>query len=141
VSVRDPLENGDALPKPGPEDLEELLSPSSTGELGNGKPLVVEELVARLLAEDEARSREATEEEVDDGLRVVHDHRAPDDDVKKAEHLSKEVAQAGTGADGLAVNEGVELSVVVHLPGMAEGTEGDLGDVLGVTQDPIEVKN
>ena len=65
MSVRDPLENGDASPKPGPEDLEELLSPSSTAELGNRKPLVVEELVARLLAEDKAWSREATEEEVE----------------------------------------------------------------------------
>jgi hypothetical protein len=116
------------------------LSPSSTAELGNGKPLVVEELVARLLAEDEAWSREATEEEVDDGLRVVHNHGAPDDDVKEVEHLSKEVTQARTGADSLAVNEGVELSVVVHLVGMAEGTDGDLGDVLGVTQHPVEVK-
>jgi hypothetical protein len=127
MSVRDPLENGDASPKPGPEDLEELLSPSSTAELGNGKPLLFDELVARLLAEDEARSREATKEEVDDCLRVLHDHGALDDDVKEVEHLSKEVAQAGTGANGLAVNESVELSVVVHLPGMAEGTGGTLG--------------
>jgi hypothetical protein len=140
VSVGDPLEKGDASPQPGPEDLEELLAPSPTAELGNGKPLVVEELVARLLAEDEARSREATEEEVDDGLRVLHDHGAPDDDVKEVEHLSKEVTQAGTGVDSLAVNEGVELSVVVHLVGMAEGTGRDLGDVLGVTQHPVEVK-
>jgi hypothetical protein len=138
--VGDPFEKGDASPQPGPEDLEELLSPSSTAELGNGKPLLIDELVARLLAGDEAWSREPTEKEVDDGLRVVHDHGAPDDDVKEVEHLSKEVTQAGTGADGLAVNEGVELSVVVHLVGMAEGTGGDLGDVLGVTQHPIEVK-
>jgi hypothetical protein len=81
-----------------------------------------------------------TEEEVNDDLRVVHDHGAPDDDVKEVEHLSKKVTQAGTGADGLAVNEGVELSVVVHLVGMTEGTGGDLGDVLGVTQHRVEVK-
>jgi hypothetical protein len=141
VSVGDPLEKGDASPQPRPEDLEELLPPSSAAELGHRKPLLVNELVARLLAEDEAWSREATEEEVDDGLRVVHDHGAPDDDVKEVEHLSKEITQARTSADDLAVYEGVELSVVVRLVGMAEGTGGDLGDVLGVTQHPVEVKN
>jgi hypothetical protein len=39
------------------------------------------------------------------------------------------------------VNEGVDVAVVVHLVGMAEGSGGDLGDVLGVTQHPVEVKN
>ena len=86
-------------------------------------------------------SHEATKEEVDDGLRVRHYHRAPDYHVKEVEHLSKEVPHTGTGSDGLAVYERVELAVVVHLVRMAEGTGGDLGDVLGVTQHPVEVKN
>ena len=45
------------------------------------------------------------------------------------------------GRDNLAVYEGVEFAVVVHLVGMMEGTGGDLGDVLGVTQCTVEVKN
>ena len=57
------------------------------------------------------------------------------------EHLAKEVTQAGTGADSLAVDEGVELSVVVPFVGVTEGTRGDPGDVLGVTQHPVEVKH
>ena len=61
--------------------------------------------------------------------------------MEEAQHLPKEVTHAGTGADSLAVNEGVELAVVCHLVGMVEGTGGDLGDVLGVTQHPVEVKN
>lgn len=81
------------------------------------------------------------EEEVHDGLRLVHDDGDPDDDVEEAEHLAKEGPQAKTGADNLAVYEGVKLAVVVHLVGMTVGTNGDLGNVLGVTQHPIEVKN
>ena len=135
------LQKGDASPKFGLEDLEELLSSTSTAELGNGKALLIEELLARLLAEDEARVGEIPEEEMDNSLSVLHDHGAPHDDVSKAEHLAKEVSQVGTGADGLAINEGVKLAVVVPLVGMTEGTRGDLGNVLGVTQDPVEVKH
>ena len=61
--------------------------------------------------------------------------------MSKVEHLAKEVSQAGTGVDNLAVYEGVELAVIVPLVGMTEGTRGDLGDVFGVTQHPVEVKN
>ena len=57
----DPLERGDASPQFGPEDLEELLSSASTAELGHRQTLLVEQLVARLLAEDKARAREVTE--------------------------------------------------------------------------------
>ena len=75
------------------------------------------------------------------GLGVLHDHGAPHDDVNKAKHLAKEVSQAGTCAHGLAINESVELAVVVPIAGMRERTRGDLGGVLGVTQDPVEVKH
>ena len=56
IAVGDPLEQGDASPQFGPEDLEELLSSASTAKLGHRQTL----LVARLLAEDEARAREVT---------------------------------------------------------------------------------
>ena len=117
------------------------MSSASTAELGHWATFLVEQLVAILLAEDEARAREIKKQEVDDGLRVLHDHGAPHDDVSKLEHLAKEVPQAGTGADSLAVYEGVELAVVVPFVRVTEGTRGDPGDVLGVTQDPVEVKN
>ena len=136
-----PLKPGDASPESGPEDLEELLSSASTAKLGHRLTFLVEQLDAVLLAEDEARAREITEQEVDDGFRVLHDHGAPHDDVGELEHLAKEVPQAGTGADSLAVYEGVELADVVPFVGVTEGTRGDPGDVLGVTQDPVEVKN
>ena len=47
--------------------------------------------------------------------------------MEKSEHLMKEVSQAGTGADNLAVYEGVGLTVVIHIVGMAEGIIGTLG--------------
>ena len=115
------------------------MSSASTAELGHRHTLFIEQLVTRLLAEDEARAREVMEEEVDDGLRVLYDHRAPHDDVSKVEHLAKEVPQVRTAADNLAVNESVELAVIVPLIGMTEGMRGNLGDVFGVTH-PIEVK-
>ena len=61
--------------------------------------------------------------------------------MNEAKHLAKAVSQAGTGADGLAINEGVELAVVIPIVGMRERTREDLGGVLGVTQDPVEVKH
>ena len=136
-----PLQTGDATPESGPEDLEELLSSASTAELGHRATFLVTQLIAVLLAEDEARAREIAEQEVDDGPRVLHDHGAPHDDVSDLEHLAKEVPQARTGTDSLAVYEGVELAVVVHFIGVTEGTRGDPGDVLGVTQHPVEVKH
>ena len=117
------------------------MSSASTAKLGHRPTFLVEKLVAILLAEDEARAREVTEQEVDDGFRVLHDHGAPHDDVSELEHLAKEVPQAGTGADSLAVYEGVELAVVDPFVGVTEGTRGDPRDVLGVTQHPVEVKN
>ena len=134
------FQDGDALPQSSPQDLKELLSSAPT-ELENREALLVEKLIARLLAEDEARAGEIPEEEVDNGLGVFHDHGAPHDDMSKAEHLAKEVPHAGTGTDGLAVYEGGELAIVVPIVGMREGTFGDLGDAFGVTQDPVEVKH
>ena len=61
--------------------------------------------------------------------------------MSKVEHLAKEVSQTKTGANNLAVYEGVELAVIVLLVGMMEGMRGDLGDVFGVTQHPVEVTN
>ena len=61
--------------------------------------------------------------------------------MSEVKHLAKELPQAGTGADSLAVNESVQLAVVVPLVEMMEGTRGNLGDVFRVTQHPIEVKN
>ena len=118
-----------------------MLSSATTAELWNRHTLFVKQFIAILLAEDEARARKIAEEEVDDWLGVLHDHGAPHNDVSYIEHLSKEVTQAGTGADSLGVNERVELSVVVPFVGVTEGTRGDPGDVFGVTQDPVEVKN
>ena len=94
------LQKGDASPQSRHEDLEELLSFAST-KLGNGKTLLVEKLLARLLAEDEARTGEIQEEEVDYGLGLLHDHGAPHDDVSKTAHLAKEVSQAGQARTAL----------------------------------------
>ena len=85
------------------------------------------------MAEDEARTWEITEEEVDDWLRVLHDYGAPHNDVRELKHLAKEVPQAGTGAHSLAVYEGVELTIIVPFVWVTEGTRGDLGDMLGDT--------
>ena len=52
--------------------------------------------------------------------------------MEEVEYLAKEVPQVGTG---------VELTVVVYLVEMTEGMSGGLGDVLGVTQYSVEVKN
>ena len=56
-------------------------------------------------------------------------------------HLAKEVSQARMGTDNLGVYESVKLAVIVPLVGITEGKHGNLGDVFGVTQHPIEVKN
>ena len=56
-----PLQQRDALPQFGLEDLKELLFSASTTELGHGQTLLVEELIACLLAKDKARAREITE--------------------------------------------------------------------------------
>ena len=61
--------------------------------------------------------------------------------MSKVEHLAKEVSQTKTGTNNLAVYEGVELAVIVPLVGMMKGMRGDLGDVFGVTQHPVEVIN
>ena len=61
--------------------LRNCCPPPRPPNLGTGQTLLVEQLVAILLAEDEARAREITEEEVDDGLCVLHDHGAPHNDV------------------------------------------------------------
>ena len=79
--------------------------------------------------------------EVDDGLHVFQDHRAPHNYVSNIEHLVKEVSQAGTSVDNLAVYESVKLAVIVPLIGMTKGTHGNFLDVFGVTQHPIEVTN
>lgn len=42
------------------------------------------------------------------GFCVLNDHGAPHDDVSEAEHLTKEVSQARTGVDSLAVYESVD---------------------------------
>ena len=136
-----PLQTGDASPESGTEDLEELLSSATTAELWNRHTLFVKQFIAILLAEDEARARKIAEEEVDDWYGVLHDHGAPHNDVSYLEHLAKEVTQAGTGADSLAVDERVELSVVVPFVGVTEGTRGDPGDVFGVTQHPVQVEH
>ena len=136
-----PLQRGDALLPYGPEDLEELLSSISTIELGHWQILLVEKLIACLLAKDEAKARDITKEEDEDGLCVFHDYEALHHDVSKVKHLAKEVSQAGTGVDNLAVYEGVELVVIVPLVEITEGMRGDPGDVFGMTQHPVEVKN
>jgi hypothetical protein len=60
--------------------------------------------------------------------------------MSKVKHLAEKGAQAGTGSNGLSINEGVEFPVVVHLFRALEGSQGDPRDVFGVTQHPIEVK-
>ncbi len=94
------------------------------------------------LTEDHARHCEISEKETDDGLGVVHDHRAPDDNVCQIEDLTKEGTQAGPGSDGLLVNEGVKVSVVVHVLRTTEGPPRRTGwDVFGMAKDPVEVKD
>ena len=61
--------------------------------------------------------------------------------MSKVEHLAKEVSQGGTGVSSFVVYEGVKLAVIVPLVKMMEGMCGDLGDVFGMTQHPIEIKN
>ena len=57
------------------------------------------------------------------------------------EHLSKEVSQAGMCIDSLPIYESFEVAIIVPLVGMMEGPCGNLRDVFGVTQHPIEIKN
>ena len=123
ASVGYPLQRGDALPQSGLQDLEELLSSASTIELGHRQTFLIEELIACFLAKDEARAREITVQEVEDGLRVFHNHGAPHDDASKVEHLMKEVT---TGPDNLAIYKNVELAVIVPLVEMTKGMRGTL---------------
>ena len=57
------------------------------------------------------------------------------------EYLSKEVLQAGMCIDSLPIYESFEVAIIVPLVGMMEGPCGNLRDVFGVTQHPIEIKN
>lgn len=57
------------------------------------------------------------------------------------EHLTEEGAQVGTASDNLTVDEPVEDSLVVHPLWTPKGSHRDSRDVLGVTENPIEVKN
>ena len=61
--------------------------------------------------------------------------------MSKAEHLTKEVLQAGTGANNLVVYESVEFSVIFPLVGMTEGMHGNLENYVWCEQHLIEVKN
>lgn len=67
----------------------------------------------------------------DDGLRVAHDYGALHNDVREVELLAKEVPQAATAANNLAVYEGVKLADEVHLVRMTKMTHGNLGVCLG----------
>jgi hypothetical protein len=59
----------------------------------------------------------------------------------ESKNLTKEVPQVGSGPDDLLVNEGIELSTIIHILWTTEGPLGHtLWDMFGTTKHPIEVK-
>ena len=93
------------------------------------------------LTEKQAGHCEFPEKESDDGLRVVHKHRTPNDHMGEAKNLTKEAPQARSGPDGLLLNEGIELSTVIHILWATEGALGcTMWDMFGMAKHPIEVK-
>ena len=59
----------------------------------------------------------------------------------QAKDLMKEVPQAGSGLNGLFVNEGIELSAIIHILWIMEGPPGrTLWDMFGMAKHLIEVK-
>ena len=59
----------------------------------------------------------------------------------EAKDLTQEAPQAGSGPDGFLVNEGIELSTVIHILWSTEGTLGrTMWNLFGIAKHPIEVK-
>ena len=102
---------------------------------------MVMKVIAVFLIEKQAWHCEFSKKETDDGLRVVHEQRAPDDDMGEAKDLTKEAPQVGSGPYNLLIDKSIELSAVIHVFWTTEGPLGrTMRDMFGMTKHRIEVK-
>jgi hypothetical protein len=96
--VGHPLQHRNAHPEVLLEDVLEL-RPTASSDLGFA--ITVMKAIAMFLTEKQTWHCEFLEKKTDDGLCVVHKHRASGYDMGEAKDFTKEAPQAGSGTDNL----------------------------------------